>query len=241
MQDPHIASAYDRDLEGLQATLMKMGGLVETAIYESALALSNRDADAAGKVRRGDKAIDALELQLNEEAARIIALRSPMGGDLRVMLTVVKIGIALERIGDYAKNMAKRTEAMIDQPPVNGSEQAIRRMAKEVEMMLKDVLDAYIQRDIALAEDVRSRDQDVDQMYNALFRQFITHMMEDPRNISTCMHLHFMAKNVERMGDHVTNISEQVIYMVTGDLPDDARPKASSAAVWDDLPPSQSE
>jgi phosphate transport system protein len=114
--------------------------------------------------------------------------------------------------------------------PINGSGGAIRRMAKTVEQMLKDVLDAYIQRDSELAQDVRNRDHDVDQMYNALFREFLTYMMEDPRNITACMHLHFIAKNVERMGDHVTNIAEQVIYLVTGEMPDENRPKGDETS-----------
>ncbi len=236
MQDQrHIASAFDRDLEGLQAMLMKMGGLVEAAITDSASALVDRDIERAEQVRKGDKAIDALEEQVNEETARIIALRAPMGSDLRTLLTVIKIAAGLERMGDYAKNMAKRTSVLAGQPVLNGSEQALKRMAKEVELMLKDALDSYINRDVALAEDVRQRDHDVDQMYNALFRQFLTYMMEDPRNISPCMHLHFIAKNVERMGDHVTNITEQVIFLVTGEMPDDARPKEDSAAVWDEV------
>jgi phosphate transport system protein len=176
-------------------------------------------------VRRGDAAIDGLEERVNEECARTIARRQPAAGDLRTILTVLKISNNLERIGDYAKNMAKRTSVLVQMQPIEGSAGSIRRMAKQVEVMLKDALDAYIQRDAELAEDIRQRDMDVDQMYNALFRNFLTHMMEDPRNITACMHLHFIAKNIERMGDHVTSIAEQVIYLVTGDMPDDDRPK----------------
>ncbi|MGR3434245.1 MAG: phosphate signaling complex protein PhoU [Shimia sp.] len=230
VNDPHIASAYDRDLEALQAHVMRMGGLVEAAIMESAHALANRDTEMAVKVRTGDAAIDRLDEHVNEEAARLIALRQPMGTDLHTILTVMKVSSNLERIGDYAKNVAKRTETLVETAPVNGSDQALRRMAKEVEVMLKDVLDAYIQLDADLAADVRARDHEVDQMYNALFREFLTHMMEDPRNITACMHLHFIAKNIERMGDHVTNISEQVIYLVTGEMPDDTRTKADHTA-----------
>ena len=131
----------------------------------------------------------------------------------------------LERIGDYAKNIAKRSEVILDHPPVDGTGASLRRMARQVELMLKDVLDAYIQRDADKALDVRERDLEVDQMYSALFREYLTFMMEDPRNISTCMHLHFMAKNIERMGDHATSIAEQVIYLVTGEMPEEDRPK----------------
>jgi phosphate transport system protein len=225
MNQEHIASAYDRDLEAVQAMIMKMGGLVEAAILRAAESLEKRDEEEAEAVRRADAAIDALEQQVNEDCARLIALRQPTAGDLRTILTVMKIASNLERIGDYAKNMGKRTSVLVQMQPVEGSAGSIRRMAKQVELMLKDALDAYIQRDPELAEDVRQRDMDVDQMYNALFRNFLTFMMEDPRNITACMHLHFIAKNIERMGDHVTAISEQVIYLVEGAMPPDDRPK----------------
>lgn len=227
----HIVSGFDRDLEGIQAQIMRMGGLVEDAIAKATEALDVRDAELARLVRAGDAAIDKLEEQVNNEAARIIAQRQPIASDLRTVLTVFRVSGNLERIGDYAKNIAKRTETIIDQPPVNGTGASLRRMARQVELMLKDALDAYIQRDAALAADVRARDRDVDQMYSALFREYLTFMMEDPRNITTCMHLHFMAKNIERMGDHVTSIAEQVIYLVTGGLPDDDRPKNDRTAL----------
>tara|TARA_R110002124_G_scaffold188835_3_gene356117 strand:- start:559 stop:1266 length:708 start_codon:yes stop_codon:yes gene_type:complete len=231
MQDQHIASAFDRDLEAVQAQIMKMGGLVEDAIRSSSESLENRDDVLAEKVRAGDKVIDGLEDLINESAARVIALRAPTAIDLRLVLSVIKISASLERIGDYAKNMAKRTGVLSQMPPVNDSAGAIRRMTRTVEAMLKDALDAYIQRDAELARDVISRDEDVDQMYNALFREFLTFMMEDPRNITACMHLHFIAKNVERMGDLVTSIAEQVVYLVTGQHPDEDRPKADKTSL----------
>jgi phosphate transport system protein len=227
----HIASAFDRDLESVQAMIMKMGGLAEAALLNAAQALEARDADQADAVRLGDEAIDALENQINDEAARLIALRAPTASDLRTVLTVIKISASLERCGDYAKNLAKRSLLLSHMPQVDGSTGSIRRMAKSVQLLLKDALDAYIHRDVALAMDVRQRDQDVDQMYNALFREFLTHMMEDPRSISACMHLHFIAKNIERVGDHATGIAEQVIYLVTGQLPDDDRPKGDTTSI----------
>ncbi len=231
IEEQHIASVFDRDLEAIQAQIMKMGGLVEAAIRESARSLEQRDEELAETVRNADKGIDALEELINEEAARVIALRAPIASDLRLILSVIKISANLERIGDYAKNMAKRTGVLAQMTPVNDSAGALRRMAREVETMLNDALDAYVQRDIELARDVIARDRDVDQMYNALFREFLTFMMEDPRSITACMHLHFIAKNVERMGDHVTSIAEQVIYLVTGEHPDDPRPKADKTSV----------
>ena len=227
-RDKHISSAFDRDLETIQAQVVKMGGMVEVAIADSATALETRDEELAETVRRRDRAIDELELQINEDAARLIALRAPTATDLRMVLAVMKIAASLERVGDYAKNMAKRTDVLTQMLAIDGSGLAIRRMSQTVSKMLQDALDSYIRRDGELAEDVRLRDPEVDQMYNALFREFLTHMMEDPRNITACMHLHFIAKNVERMGDHATSIAEQVIYLVTGELPDDTRPKASS-------------
>ncbi len=230
MNNAHIASAFDRDLERVQAMLMKMGGLVETAILDGAKSLEARDLELAESVRKGDRAIDALEELVNAEATRVIALRAPTARDLRTVMTVIKISANLERCGDYAKNMAKRTTVLAETPPVGSASVSIRKMAREVQLMLKDALDAYVQRDAALAADVIQRDEDVDQLYNALFRELLTFMMEDPRNITPCMHLHFIAKNIERMGDHVTNMAEQVVYLVTGALPDDARPKLDVTA-----------
>jgi len=230
MNEQHIASAYDRDLEAIQAMIVKMGGLVEAAILDGAKSLETRDVELADKVRKGDDAIDELEERVNDEAARTIALRQPVSRDLRIILSVLRLAASLERVGDYAKNIAKRTSVLAELRPVTGTEVALRRMAREVQIMLKDTLDAFVQRDAAMARDVVLRDQDVDQMYNALFREFLTFMMEDPRNITACMHLHFIAKNIERMGDLVTNMAEQVIYMTTGQRPTEARPKGDVTA-----------
>lgn len=235
-RDKHILSAFDRDLESIQAEVIRMGGMVEAAIEEAARALETRDEELAEEVRRRDRAIDQLEVQVNESAARLIALRAPTATDLRLVLSVIKIAAALERVGDYAKNIAKRTNQLSQMPVIPGTGLALRRMAATVEGMLRDALDSYVQRDAALAADVRVRDLEVDQMYNALFREFLTHMMEDPRNITACMHLHFIAKNIERMGDHATSIAEQVLYVVTGELPDDPRPKGNSVLSVDPAP-----
>lgn len=229
----HIMSAFDRDLETVQALVVKMGGLVEAQIVDAATALETRDEELAQSVRKRDKAVDALEEQINAEAARLIALRAPAASDLRVALSVIKISGNLERVGDYSKNIAKRTTVLLQMQQINGSTGAIRRMAQAVEAMLKDAIDSYIQRDEKLAADVRARDIEIDQMYNALFREFLTYMLEDPRNITACMHLHFIAKNIERMGDLATSIAEQVIYLVTGELPDDERPKSESVTAFD--------
>jgi phosphate transport system protein len=228
MNQAHIVTSFDRDLEAAQALVMRMGGLVETALLDAAEALDTRDEDLAAQVRAGDAAIDALEDEINTKCALLLALRGPTAGDLRTVLTVMKIAAALERAGDYAKNLAKRTAILSQMTQVPGASGAIRRLAKAVVQMLTDALDAYIRRDVKLAEDVRTRDRDVDQMYNSIFREFLTHMMEDPRTIGACMHLHFIAKNIERVGDHATSVAEQVIYLVTGAMPGDERPKVDS-------------
>ena len=226
----HIMSAFDRDLDGIEALVVKMGGLVEVAIHDSARAVAQRDVELAEKVRAGDKIIDALELQINEEAARTLALRAPMSSDLRTLLTALKLAAGLERVGDYARNLAKRTEALAALDPISGTDRTLRRMTSEVQQMLRDVMDAFVNRDVDIAETVRQHDEEVDEIYNALFREFLTFMMENPRNITACMHLHFIAKNIERMGDHVTSISEELIYLVTGNRPEDERPKADTTS-----------
>ena len=230
MTNAHISSAFDTDLAAVQAQIMKMGGLVEDAIRLGMESLETRDHELAQQVRAADRAIDDLEEAINDAAARIIALRAPTAIDLRLVLSVIKISGNLERIGDYAKNMAKRNEVLSRGDPISDCIGTLRRMTRAVQGMLKDALDAYIQRDAALAADVIARDLDVDQIYNALFRELLTFMMEDPRKITACLHLHFIAKNTERMGDHVTSIAEQVIYLSTGKHPDDARTKADTTS-----------
>ncbi|MET4100887.1 phosphate transport system protein [Roseovarius sp. MBR-78] len=237
MSEKHIVSSFDRDLETIQAQIMKMGGMVERAIADAARSLETRDEELAEEVRHRDREIDALEEEINEEAARLLAIRAPAAGDLRLVLTVIKISASLERIGDYAKNIAKRTAVLTSMTQVNGSPAALRRMAREVEEMLRDVLDAYIQRDAEVAAEVIRRDEDVDQMYNAIFREFLTFMMEDARNITPCMHLHFIAKNTERMGDLVTSVAEQVIYLVSGQMPDEPRPKSDKTSTDPSISP----
>lgn len=221
----HIVKAFDEDLEKIESTIAQMGGLVETQITGAVDALVNRDAELADKVRKSDKAIDELELEIDAAVVRVLALRQPKAQDLRAVVAVLKIAANLERIGDYAKNVAKRSSVVGEFHHIGASTNIIKRMSALVQSMLKDVLDAHSARDIALADDVRLRDEEVDQMHNTLFRELLTYMMEDPRNITPCMHLLFIAKNVERMGDHVTGIAEQIHYQVAGNLPDDERPK----------------
>ena len=227
----HIRSAFDRALESLQANMLKMGGLVEVNIMDAAKALEDRDIDLAEKVRERDKQIDNLEEIINDGISRFIAQESPVATDLRVLLSILKVSNNLERIGDHAKNTAKRTNVLLQLKDVENSQAAIRRLSRDVQVMLKDALDAYINRDKELALDVIARDTEIDELYSGLFREFLTYMMEDPRNITACMHLHFIAKNIERMGDHVTSIAEQVVFVVTGEMPTEKRDKADNTSV----------
>lgn len=229
--DHHIVTSFDRDLEALQAQLVRMSGLVQTALVDAAMALEASDTAKADVVIAADAAIDALDEQINTEAASIIARRAPTASDLRLILAVMRAAHSLERVGDYAKNMAKRTHVLATMTPVNGSIGTIRRMAKLVALMLEEAMRALTRRDEVLAEGVRKQDVDIDQMYNNLFRSLLTHMLEDPASISACMHLHFIAKNVERAGDHATGIAEQAIYLATGIQPQDDRPKVDTTSI----------
>ncbi len=226
MSTQHIVSAFDRDLEGAQAMVLKMAGLVENAMSQAAQAFETNDLELAHKVRGNDKVIDRLDEDIKTNCARILATRSPNASDLRTVLAVMSISSNLERCGDYAKNIAKRTTVLAETRQIDGVPAALRHMQSAVASMLQDVLDAFIKRDVDLAENVRARDYEVDEMYNTLFRSLLTHMMEDTHNITACMHLHFISKNIERMGDHTTSIAEQVIYLVTGEMPDDDRQKS---------------
>ena len=226
----HILSAFDRDLEALQAHFLKLSGLTEEAMINAAKALESLDASAADKVIASDRAIDELEEFIQMEAASIIARRAPTASDLRRVLAVMRAAHSLERVGDYAKNVAKRTRVLPPSAPVDGHAGTIRRMSNLVVRMLDEATRALVQKDIDLAEAVRKRDVDIDQMYNTLFRSLFTYMMESPGNIGPSMHLHFIAKNIERAGDHATTIAEQALYLATGTLPTDPRPKAGLEA-----------
>jgi phosphate transport system protein len=225
---PHIAPTFDREMEALLAQLVLMSGLVERALTESADALEKMDTAAAERLIAADAAIDALDEQINLDAAGIIARRGPTASDLRLILAVMRTSASLERVGDLAKNVAKRTVPLAQARQVEGATGTIRRMAKMVAVMLEEAMRALTRKDAVLAADVRARDVDIDQMYNNLFRSLLTHMLENQANITPSMHLHFIAKNIERAGDHATGIAEQAIYLATGQLPGDPRPKADA-------------
>ncbi len=225
MESGHIVKSFDEDLGQIESLLLEMGGLVETQISEAVRALTDRDVELGEKIRLNDKRVDDLEIQINELTIRTLALRQPVAEDLRAVVTALKVAANLERIGDYAKNIAKRTSVLAQSPHIGSYASTIKRMSKLVQDMVRDVLDAYVARDGQTAEDLRLRDEEVDQLHNTLFRELLTYMMEDARNITPCLHLLFIAKNIERMGDHTTGIAEQVYYLVTGTQLDEDRPK----------------
>jgi len=230
MVSQHIVASFDQDLGGVQMRLMRMGALVKTAITDALRALETRDLDLSERVRLGDRVIDAMDAEIKEDTARILALRAPAARDFRMVLSVMAMSTHLERCGDYAKSIAKRHPALAEAAPIENSAMALSRMGQIVVSMLSDALDAAIHKDAELAEAARARDLEVDQAYNALFRALLTYMMENPRNITTCMHLHFIAKNIERIGDHATSVAEQSLYLIRGERPEEDRPKGDTTA-----------
>jgi len=225
----HIVRSFDGELKALNQVVTRMGGLAEAQLATAVEALTRRDTDLAERVVRGDSAIDALEEELDERAVRLLALRQPMATDLREVISALKISSDLERIGDYAANVAKRAMALNQIPPIPPAG-GIPRMARLTQNIIKDTLDAYANRDAERAIDVWHRDEEVDEMYTGLFRELLTYMMEDPRNITASTHLLFIAKNIERIGDHATNVAETIHYMVTGRRMVGGRPKGDTTS-----------
>lgn len=230
MDKQHIVTAFDEDLNRIEALVIEMGGLVEKQIADAATALNRRDVTLAESVIANDNRIDVLEAEIDLAVVGILAQRQPMAQDLRAVVVAPKIALNMERIGDYAKNIAKRSSVLAKAQPIGSSAATIKRMGAMVQSMVKDVLDAYVNRNVDMAEDVRLRDAEVDQLHNTLFRELLTYMMEDPRAITLCMHLLFIAKNVERMGDHTTSVAEQVHYMISGEIFDEERPKSDTTS-----------
>ena len=224
MTTDHIVKAFDQDLKRVDAIIAEMGGLAEAQFAAAIEAMLRRDVERAEQIIAADERIDALEKELDRGVIKLIALRQPMADDLRMLIAALRIGGAIERIGDYARNIAKRTLVLAQAPSMAPAE-TVARLGRLVLEMLRNAIDAYLSRDVACAHDVRRSDQDADAMYTGLFRELLTYMMEDPRNITACTHLLFAAKNVERIGDHVTTIAENVIYLVSGDVPTNQRIK----------------
>ena len=225
----HIVKAFDEQLNLLDSKIAEMGGMAESLVADAIDALARRDEELAAEVVAGDRRLDALEYEVNDLSLRLLALRQPMADDLRAVIAGLKISSDLERIGDLATNVAKRAMTVSRVPPVT-STLTIVRMGVIVQAMIKSALDAYIARDAGKAVDVWERDEEVDQLHTSLFRELLTYMMEDPRNISPCAHLLFVAKNIERIGDHVTNIAERVYFLVRGEPLETERPKEDDSS-----------
>jgi phosphate transport system protein len=226
----HTMKAFDADLEELSRMVAEMGGLAEKEIADSIMALARRDLELAQRVIALDPSVDALQRTIEEKAILTIARRQPMAVDLRDIVGSLRVSNDLERIGDHAKNIAKRVLALDADIAFSQVVRGVEEMTKLVLAQVKQVLDAYASRDVAKALEVWRRDEEVDAVNNSLFRELLTYMMEDPRNITSCTHLLFCTQNVERMGDHATNIAETVYYMVEGRPIAEERPKGESTA-----------
>ena len=230
MAAEHIVKSYDEELKRLSNMIVEMGGLAESQLAGAIEAVAKRDSALAARIIEGDDKVDQLERDLDNLAVRLLALRQPMARDLREIVAALKIASDLERICDYAVNVAKRSIALAQSPPIQPVH-ALPRMAHFALLLVKDVIDAYVERDADKAIVVWTRDEELDEMYSSLFREFLTYMMEDPRNIGVYTHILFMAKNIERIGDHATNIAENLYYLVHGTPLTQARPKGDKSSL----------
>jgi phosphate transport system protein len=228
----HTVKSFDEELDKLSAECARMGGLTEAQVADALSAVVKRNIDLATNVVTRDDRLDVAEREIERRAIRLIALRQPMADDLRRTVAAMKVANNLERCGDLAKNIAKRTLVIVETDPMTPLTRSIDRMGKLVLTRLSTVLDAYARQDLERALAVWSQDEDVDEHYNAMFRELLTYMMGDPRTITPCAHLLFVAKNLERIGDHATNIAEIVHYQITGeDMIAPVRPKTDALSV----------
>jgi phosphate transport system protein len=224
----HTVRAYDEELDAITAELSRMGGLAEAEVADSIRAIARRDVALASSVISRDARLDGLEADIERKAIRLIALRQPVADDLRRTVAAMKISTNLERCGDLAKNIAKRALVIAEAEPITPLTASIERMGELVTTRLKDVLDALASRDVDRAVAVWLADHEVDEHYDSIFRELLTYMMGDPRTIASCAHLLFVAKNLERIGDHATNIAEILHYEITGIELTEPRPKSDA-------------
>ncbi|MFN7165633.1 MAG: phosphate signaling complex protein PhoU [Pannonibacter sp.] len=229
----HTVSSYDEELRALAGRVAEMGGLAETLVNDAVTALLSQDLEKAHKIILQDARLDELQQEIEAKFTRIVALRQPMGQDLREIMAAGRIANDLERVGDLAKNIAKRVIAIDGDFNSKKAAFGVEHMSELALNQLKAVLDAYTAHDAAAAQVVRERDDEVDAIYTSLFRELLTYMMEDPRKITQCAHLLFCAKNIERIGDHATNIAENVYFMVTGNQLLEARRKIDETGLAD--------
>lgn len=225
MPNEHIVQAFDAELDNLRTSIVDMGKMVREQLRSSTTALVAHDLKRAKEVISYDKKIDKLELELATQATQIFAIRQPMAADLRMIVASLKISSNLERMGDYSKNISKRTITLDNIPLLGDTGARVLGMADLVHKMISDVMDAFVERDADKAVSVIRQDTEVDRLHTNLFREILTYMMADPNNVNVCTHLLFIAKNIERMGDHATNIAEQAYYVKTGTFVEDERDK----------------
>ena len=230
MSDDHIVSSFDEDMSRLEAMFLEMGSIVAEQLRLATRALRKEDRVLAKQVVKGDKRLNKMEAELNDLAIKILALRQPFAGDLRKVVITLKSAGHLERMGDLTRNMAQRTNTITKAEADTGPIDTLIRMSEIVQDMIASIMQAYKAQDTELAIKVRAQDENVDRSHNALFREMLTYMMEDLRNISGCMHVMFMAKNIERMGDNVADIAKELIYMNTGDWPEGKRTKSDKTS-----------
>jgi phosphate transport system protein len=229
----HTVSSYDEELRELAGRVAEMGGLAEALVNDAVTALLSQDLEKAHKTILQDARLDELQQEIEAKFIRIVALRQPMGQDLREIMAAGRIANDLERVGDLAKNIAKRVIAIDGDLNSKKAAFGVEHMSELALSQLKAVLDAYTSHDAVAAQAVRERDDEVDAIYTSLFRELLTYMMEDPRKITQCAHLLFCAKNIERIGDHATNIAENVYFMVTGNQLLEARRKIDETGLAD--------
>lgn len=230
MGSTHIYSAFDEELKFLMRRISEMGGLAEQMVAESVRALVNSDAALAQKVISDDVLMDAMEREIGDKAVVTIAKRQPVASDLREIIGALRIAADLERVGDLGKSNSKRVVAIQATGVPRKLARGLEHLSDLALAQLKEVLDVYTTRSAEKAKSIRDRDEEIDAIYTSLFRELLTYMMEDPRNITSCTHLLFCAKNIERIGDHATNIAETIYYMTTGAQPEGERPKEDLTA-----------
>jgi len=230
MSEEHIVSSFDEDMKQLEDLFLEMGFIVEKQLKAATRALRKEDRELAKQVVKGDKRLNKLEAELNDLAFKVLALRQPFAADLRRVVVTLKCAGHLERMGDLTRNMAQRTNTIAKAEADTGPIETLILMSNLVQNMIRSIMSAYKSRDAALARQVRAEDENVDTSHNALFREMLTYMMEDIRNISGCMHVLFMAKNIERMGDNIADIAKELIFMTTGDWPENKRIKGDKTS-----------
>jgi phosphate transport system protein len=223
----HTVKAFTEELDALTQEVARMGGMAEIAVNDSVAAIARRDTELAQSVMQRDVKIDNEQREIERRAIKLFALRQPFASDLRVVLTAWRIATELERVGDLAKNIAKRAMILNQSEPIQLT-RSVERMGRMSAAHLKQVLDAYANRDVQAAISVWQSDDNIDAHYNSLFRELLTYMIEDPRTITSCTHLLFIAKNLERIGDHGTNIAEHIHFLVTGEEIATQRPRADA-------------